>query len=101
MYYVYIIRCIDNSLYTGITTDVLRRFEEHKSGNGAKYTKVHKPVKIEICWETDNKVNASKLEFWIKKLTKQDKEKLIKNQICLENVCDRIDKNKYQKSDFF
>ncbi len=45
-YYVYIIRCQDNSLYTGITTDVERRYEEHKKGIGAKYTKIKKILKL-------------------------------------------------------
>ena len=45
-WFVYMIRCMDSSLYTGITTDVKRRYEEHEKGRGAKYTKVRKPVEI-------------------------------------------------------
>lgn len=80
MYYTYIIRCTDDSLYTGITTDVERRFMEHQSDEkkGAKYTRYHKPQKIEAYWETEDKSLASKLEFYIKKLTKSQKENLIK-----------------------
>ncbi len=77
-YFIYVIRCKDNSLYTGITTDLSRRFNEHCSGKiGAKYTKTKKPLRIELAWQTDGRSNASKLEARIKKLTKQQKEDLI------------------------
>lgn len=79
MYYTYILRCEDNSLYTGITTDLNRRFEEHKSQGekGAKYTRTHKVVKLEVAWVSENRISASRLEYYIKKLTKKQKEKLI------------------------
>ena len=80
MYYVYMLRCMDNSIYTGITVDINRRMEEHFSKNEkcAKYTYTHIAKKLEIVWECENKSLASKLEYAIKKLTKQNKEKLIK-----------------------
>ena len=80
MYYTYILRCKDNSLYTGITTDLERRLKEHKEKGEktAKYTLRHEAVKMEIAWESENRVLASKLEFNIKKLTKKQKEELIK-----------------------
>lgn len=78
MYYTYILRCSDNSLYTGITTDVVRRYAEHiNGGKGAKYTKAHKPIKIECVWRVGTKSDASRLESRIKKLTKQQKEQLV------------------------
>ena len=79
MYYTYILRCEDNSLYTGITTDLNRRFAEHKSQSekGAKYTHTHKVKKIEIAWVSENRIKASRLEYHIKKLTKRQKEQLI------------------------
>ncbi len=79
MYYVYILRCEDNTLYTGITTDVMRRFAEHREDKvkGAKYTKAHKPKEIVAVWEAGTKSDASKLEYRIKKLEKSEKEKLI------------------------
>ena len=76
-WYVYMVRCEDNSLYTGITTDVARRFEEHKSGKGAKYTKNRKPLKIEIIFQTNNRSEASKLEYFIKNFSKKEKENKI------------------------
>ena len=73
------LRCEDNSIYTGITTDLERRMSEHFSQNDkcAKYTLTHGAKKLEMAWETENRVLASKLEFYIKKLTKKQKEQLI------------------------
>ncbi|MBQ2938695.1 MAG: GIY-YIG nuclease family protein [Clostridia bacterium] len=87
MYYTYILRCKDNSLYTGITTDLKRRLKEHKEKGEktAKYTLTHTAEKMEIAWESENRVLASKLEFNIKKLTKRQKEELIKNPKVLNN----------------
>lgn len=82
MYYVYMLRCIDNTIYTGITVDIDRRMNEHfsKSEKCAKYTFTHSAKKLEAVWETDNKSLASKLEYAIKKLTKVKKEELIKTK---------------------
>ena len=80
MYYVYMLRCTDNSVYTGITTDVEKRMSEHfsKDEKCAKYTKTHSAKKLEAVWVTENRKLASKLEFNIKKnLSKIQKENLI------------------------
>ena len=80
MYYTYMLRCADNSIYTGITTNLARRMDEHfnKLETCAKYTQSHTAVKLEIAWESENKSLASKLEYHIKHfLTKAEKEKLI------------------------
>lgn len=89
MYYVYILRCEDNSLYTGITTDVARRFSEHMADKvkGAKYTKAHKPKEIAAAWKVGGKSEASKLEYRIKKLPKAEKEKLILNKAESSEIC--------------
>lgn len=82
MYYIYMIRCTDTSVYTGITNNLERRMKEHfnKTEKCAKYTKVHTPYKIEAVWQTDTRSLASKLEYNIKKtLTKAEKESLILN----------------------
>lgn len=82
MYYVYMMRCSDNSLYIGITTDVMRRFKEHteKNGKGAKYTRSRSVTEIAAVWETDGgRAEASKLEAKLKKLKKDRKEYLCKN----------------------
>ena len=81
MYYTYMIRCKDNSLYTGITTDIERRFNEHseKDEKGAKYTKSHDVIRLEAVWETQNRSDASKLEYSLKHITKSKKEEIIKD----------------------
>lgn len=99
MYYTYILRCKDNSLYTGITTDLERRLKEHKEKGEktAKYTLSHSAVKMEIAWESENRVLSSKLEFNIKKLTKKQKEELIKNPKLLnEFLGDKIESELYK-----
>ncbi len=82
MYYIYMLRCKDNSIYTGITTDIDRRMKEHFSKNEkcAKYTYTHIAKKLEATWETKNKSLASKLEYHIKKLPKEKKELLIESK---------------------
>lgn len=79
VYYIYVLRCVDNSLYTGITTDVKRRFEEHtqRRSKGEKYTRARKPVSIEAVWSCSSRSTASKLEYAFKHLTKEIKEKII------------------------
>lgn len=65
-------------LYTGITTDLNRRFVEHQnSSKGAKFTHAYKPQKLEIAWQTNSRSSATKLECAIKKLSKTQKENLI------------------------
>lgn len=99
LYYIYIIRCEDNKLYTGITTDYKRRFLEHKSGiKGAKFTKAFKPKKIEVVYKTDGRSNALKLESIIKKLTKIKKESLCKDRKNLKIFFnDKINLSFYKK----
>jgi len=74
MWYVYIVECVDNSLYTGITTDVERRVKEHnKSKKGAKYTKSRRPVTLVKSFEVADQSAALKLEYKIKQLPKDEK----------------------------
>lgn len=90
MFYIYMIRCDDSSLYTGITTDVKRRFEEHreKQQKGAKYTRFHNAVKIEAVWMVKTRQEASKVEYRLKKLSKTKKEELVKTPL---NICNFIE----------
>jgi putative endonuclease len=78
-YYTYIVRCSDNTLYTGIATDLKRRISEHNGeGNlGAKYTKSRRPVELVYKKKFKNRSDASKEEYRVKKLTRIEKEKLI------------------------
>jgi putative endonuclease len=80
-WYVYILRCADNSLYTGITTDVSRREQEHnsKKGGAAKYTRARQPVKVIYQENSENRSSATKREMTIKQLTKLRKEALVAN----------------------
>ena len=99
MYYTYILRCEDNSLYTGITTDLNRRIEEHKSqsGKSANNTRTHKVTRLEIAWKSENKVLASKLEYYIKKLTKPQKEQLIVTSDLEDVLGNKIESKYYFK----
>ncbi len=100
MYYVYMLRCKDNSIYTGITTNVEHRMEEHFSKvNCAKYTYSHTAKKLESVWQTENRVLASKLEYRIKRLTKPQKEQLIVKNNLKELFLEQIDAGQYVRLD--
>ncbi len=100
MYYTYMLRCRDNSLYTGITNNLERRMEEHFKGTKkcAKYTLHHTPIKIESVWVSPNRKTAAKLEYHIKKLKKVEKEMLLKKEsnfsLLFQNI---LDCEKYKK----
>lgn len=74
---VYIIRCSDDSLYTGITTDVERRFQQHLTGKGAKYFRGRKPIMITYQLNGLSRQDAARQEYRIKKLSRVEKQKLI------------------------
>lgn len=76
-YYVYIVKCRDNTLYTGITTDLEKRLTKHNQGTGAKYTRGRTPVELVYYEKGYTKSEALKREISIKKLTRIKKEKLI------------------------
>lgn len=98
MYYIYMLRCEDNSIYTGITNDIKRRWEEHsnKDEKGAKYTKGHHVQKIEALWTTEDRKLASKLEYHIKHLTKEKKEELIKTKDLSKYLSKKIECERYR-----
>lgn len=79
-YYTYIILTQDNTLYCGYTDNPETRFEKHKLGLAAKYTRAHKPLKMVYVKEFPSKSEAMKEEYRIKHLTRQQKEELILNQ---------------------
>ncbi len=78
---MYVLRCADNSLYTGITTDVIRRVDEHNGvkgkNTGAKYTRARQPVAVVYQETAESRSLAAQREAAIKKLSKQQKEVLI------------------------
>lgn len=77
MYYVYILRCADDSLYTGITTDVERRFKQHLAGTASHYTAAKKAVEIVYTETAESKSVALKREAEIKRLSRESKLALI------------------------
>ena len=97
MYFTYMIRCEDNSIYTGMTNNIEDRFNKHISGKGAKYTKSHKAEKLEAVWRCKEKSLACKLEYYIKELTKQQKETLIKGEKLNTYLKGKIDCRRYYK----
>lgn len=77
-YYVYMLRCRGDVYYTGLTTDILRRYRLHVSGKGAKFTRSHPPESIAAAWHCGEKTAAARVEYAIKKsLTRAQKEALI------------------------
>jgi len=75
-WYVYMLRCGDDTLYTGITDDVQRRLAAHRSGKGAKYTRGRSPLTLAYTEEVPDKSAALKRELAIKKLARTEKLKL-------------------------
>ncbi len=80
MWYLYMVRCSDSSLYTGIATDVVRRFAEHaaQGKQAAKYLRGKGPLILVFAVEVGSRTEASRLEAKVKRLAKIDKEELIK-----------------------
>ncbi|OIO69278.1 MAG: hypothetical protein COW19_07235 [Zetaproteobacteria bacterium CG12_big_fil_rev_8_21_14_0_65_55_1124] len=78
-WFIYMIRCKDDQLYTGISTDVQRRFAEHQSGKGAKYLRGRGPLQLVFQQQAGSHSEALKAELAIKKLSKADKESIIRS----------------------
>lgn len=94
MYYTYIIRCKDNSLYTGYTSDIKRRIEEHKKGINSKYTRAKGFDKLEVYFISDTRSNAMKLESYIKKLSRKKKLLIIESP---ELLLDELENKKHYR----
>ncbi|SEK94787.1 putative endonuclease [Colwellia chukchiensis] len=79
MWFVYFLRCADNSLYAGITTSLERRLAEHNNCNkkAAKYTRVRRPVALAYAETLNNRQQASQREYQLKQLSKRHKEQLV------------------------
>lgn len=75
-WYVYLLECRDGSLYTGITTDVARRYAEHASGNGARYTRARPPARLLAQFPYPDRSTASRAEHAIKRLRPEQKRAL-------------------------
>ncbi|AOJ14061.1 GIY-YIG nuclease family protein [Burkholderia vietnamiensis] len=75
-WFLYLIECADDSVYTGITTDVAARFDEHASGKGARYTRSRKPRAVLASFPLPDRSSASRAEYWVKRLTAAQKREL-------------------------
>lgn len=93
------LRCANNSIYTGMTNNLSRRLNEHISKNNtcAKYTKSHDVIKLEIAWKSKTKSLACSLEYHIKQLTKSQKENLIKGEKISTFLSGKVDCRRYTK----
>lgn len=79
--YMYVLKCSDETFYTGYTTDLIRRIKTHNSKKGAKYTRARVPVELEYFEEFFTKSEATKAESSFKKLTRLKKEEYIKENL--------------------
>jgi putative endonuclease len=92
-FWVYLVRCSNNTIYTGATTNLLRRMREHNcklsKGSGAKYTAAHLPVSLAQAWEVGSWSEALRLEYAIKKCQRVEKEQLIKQPNLIYQIAQR------------
>ncbi|TGB00833.1 GIY-YIG nuclease family protein [Halobacillus salinus] len=79
-HYVYMLRCKDNTFYTGYTNDFENRLKMHESGKGAKYTRGRGPFVIELVQTFETKREAMQTEYRIKRLSRTQKERYVKEQ---------------------
>lgn len=85
-WFLYLIECADDSVYTGITTDVAARFDEHAAGKGARYTRSRKPRAVLASFPLPDRSSASRAEYWVKRLTPAQKRELAAGLRTLESV---------------
>ena len=79
--FCYILECSDGTHYTGWTTDPERRLRQHNRGNGARYTRSHRPVRLVYVEEQPDRSSAMRREYRIKRMSREAKEKLIKDAV--------------------
>lgn len=85
MYFVYVLTCEDGSLYSGITTDVKRRFRQHRGElkGGARYTKSHRPTAVAAVWSAPDRAGASRLEYYLHHISREEKLSLFHRHVLL------------------
>ncbi|QFU57687.1 GIY-YIG nuclease family protein [Klebsiella pneumoniae] len=89
-WFLYLIRTADNRLYTGITTDVPRRFRQHQAGKGAKALRVKGDLQLAFSHEVGEHSLALRLEYRVKQLTKREKERLVAGEDAFETLLARL-----------
>jgi len=77
MWYVYILECADHTFYTGITTNLDERLREHNEGNGARYTRGRRPLRLVYSEDAGDRSEAQSREYRIKQLSRKEKSRLI------------------------
>ena len=86
-WFLYVLNCSDGTYYTGITTDVIRRLHEHNfTKKGAKYTRSRRPSKVVFCHEYESRSASAKAEYRFRRLSRQEKEKIIQGNEEINNV---------------
>ena len=75
--FLYVVECVDGSLYTGISSDVSRRVREHNAGRGARYTATRRPVAVQAVWRFPNRHVAMQAEIAFKRKRRKDKQRLV------------------------
>lgn len=83
---LYLLRCGNGTLYTGISTDVDKRLEQHHTGLGAKYTRGKGPFELAFVQQVGDRSRASRLEWRVKRLKRRDKERLITGKLPLDSL---------------
>ncbi|EIX9651707.1 GIY-YIG nuclease family protein [Klebsiella pneumoniae] len=89
-WFLYLIRTADNRLYTGITTDVPRRFRQHQTGKGAKALRGKGDLQLAFSHEVGEHSLALRLEYRVKQLTKREKERLVAGEDAFETLLARL-----------
>ena len=95
---VYLVRCRDGALYTGIATDVERRFAEHADGRGAKYLRGRGPLELVLEREVGGRGLAQRVESAIKRLPKEEKELLLRDGALLDDLLDESEQAQSSES---
>ncbi|KVP90496.1 excinuclease [Burkholderia ubonensis] len=85
-WFLYLIECADGSVYTGITTDVAARFDEHAAGKGARYTRSRKPRAVLASFPLADRSSALRAEYWVKRLSPKQKRELAAGMRTLESA---------------
>lgn len=94
-WYLYLVRCRNGTLYTGITTDVERRFAEHQEGGpkAARYLRGKGPLELVYTMVAGDRAMASALEYRVKSLKRTDKQSLIAGKLAMSALCESTEKN--------
>ncbi|WP_078118845.1 GIY-YIG nuclease family protein [Thiosocius teredinicola] len=83
MWHLYLVRCADGSLYTGISTDVQRRFDAHQNNRGARRLRGRGPLQLVFSQAVGDRGEAQRVEYQVKKLSRVQKERLIRGETAL------------------